>query len=111
MSLYVLADIPIFNNHNKNDFHVRTIIRNNKSMVVACDNKTMLNYIKDKKDDYYAIEIDQSLLKNYCKQNNLSIFYISECHCSLEDKKQYCKTVEIDNVNDCSFIEKFPGNF
>lgn len=93
--IFVISDSPRLSTRNTLCFDVRTISHQNRKMVLASDNKEILRYVKDAKDDYCITEIPQSTLHSYCRANRADIVVVSNCRCDIKTKDVVCHLEEI----------------
>lgn len=109
-TLYVICDTPRIYHTARHNVHIRTINHNNKPMVIASNNAAIMKHMKDTRDDFYITEVTEDLLREYCSDNNMGVFLVSRCFCSLKTKKPVCMTTELqlDHVVEAGVVVEDP---
>lgn len=81
--VYVLSDHKVLTKYltkNVKCFHLRDVVKEGKTYVVASREKVVLEKVKDKRDDYYITTISSNTLESYCNIHNIHLLYIDNCH-------------------------------
>lgn len=96
--VYVISDNPKLSSRRLSNtmcFDVRTIHHKNRKMVLASDNKNILKYVQDARDDYCITEIHPVTLKDYCVKNRVDVVHVSGCRCDVDTQDVVCNIDEI----------------
>lgn len=90
MSLYVICDNARLYRQNYRNTHFLDIRRVNRH-VVASRCKQMLEHMKSREDPYMVTEISESLLTDFCKDNNCRVMMVERCYCDLRSCHELCE--------------------
>lgn len=78
--VYVLSDHKIVRTSKSlPHFHLREVVKGDKSYVIATRQKGILETIKDSKDEYHVTVMATSALFDYCKVVKSNVVYVDNC--------------------------------